>query len=60
MTVVIKKSDSKAVMKKKLNTLRNLPPLKKQRSFKELCGALKDVFKEDAVLLQRKWRSEWD
>jgi len=60
MTIVIKKSDSKEVVNKKLAKLQHISSIKKQKTFKELCGSLKGVFKEDAVKLQRKWRSEWD
>ena len=60
MTVVIKRGDSKEVIRKKLAKLQNTSSVKKQKTFKELCGSLKGVFKEDAVKLQRKWRSEWD
>jgi hypothetical protein len=28
-------------------------------TFKELYGSMKDFFKEDALSLQQKWRSEW-
>lgn len=60
MTIVIKRGDSKAVIKSKLEKLHNVSSAKNQKTFKELCGSLKGVFKEDAVNLQRKWRSEWD
>ena len=60
MTIVIKKNDSKEIMKKKLKRLQNHPPLQKQKTFKQFSGVLKGVFKEDAVELQRKWRSEWE
>lgn len=60
MTVIIKKGDSKEVMKRKLDKLQKASSIKKQKTFTELCGSLKGVFKEDAVELQRKWRSEWD
>jgi hypothetical protein len=60
MTIVIKRSDSKVVMKKKLAKLEIYSSTKKQKTFKELCGSLKGVFKEDALKLQRKWRDEWD
>ncbi len=60
MTIVINRGDSKEVIKRKLAKLQNVSSAKKQKTFKELCGSLKGVFKEDAVKLQRKWRSEWD
>lgn len=60
MTIVIKKSDSKEQMKRKLKKLQNHASVPQQKTFKELSGALKGVFKEDALELQRKWRSEWD
>ena len=60
MTIVIKKSDSKEQMKRKLKKLQNHASLPQQKTFKELSGALKGVFKEDALELQRKWRCEWD
>ena len=59
MTIVIKKGDSREVMKKKLSKLQRTTLDKGQKSFSELCGSLKGVFKDDAVKLQRKWRSEW-
>ena len=59
MTIVIKKGDSKEVMQKKLSKLPTITPAKSEKTFSELCGSLKGVFKEDAVKLQRKWRSEW-
>ncbi len=59
MTIVIKKTDSKDTIRKKLERLQKHSVIKKERIFKELCGSLKGVFKEDAVKLQRKWRNEW-
>ena len=60
MTIVIKKSDSKEQMKRKIKKLQKHASIPQQKTFKELSGALKGVFKEDALQLQRKWRSEWD
>ncbi len=60
MTIVINRGDSKEVIKRKLAKLQNVSSAKKQKTFIELCGSLKGVFKEDAVKLQRKWRSEWE
>ncbi len=59
MTIVIKKEDSKEEKQKKLNRLQKLPSKRKEKSFMEFCGVLKGVFKEDAVLIQRKLRDEW-
>ncbi len=59
MTIVIKRSDSKEVMQKKLSQLRSITTAKDKKTFTDLCGSLKGAFKEDAVKLQRKWRSEW-
>lgn len=60
MTVVIKRNDSKEIKQKKLNSLQNNSSKGKQKSFMKFCGALKGVFKEDAVVIQRKLRAEWD
>ena len=59
MTVVIKKSDSKEKNQKKINLLQTTTLQHKQKSFMKFCGALKGVFKEDAVVIQRKLRDEW-
>ena len=59
MTIVIKKGDSKEKNQEKLNRLQKKSLRRKRKSFVELCGALKDVFKEDAVAIQRKLRDEW-
>lgn len=59
MNIVIKKGDSKEKNQDKLNRLQKKSLGRKQKSFVELCGALKDVFKEDAVVIQRKLRDEW-
>ena len=57
MTIVIKKGDSKEINQEKINRLQKKST--KQKSFMEFCGALKGVFKEDAVVIQRKLRDEW-
>ncbi len=59
MTIVIKKGDSKEKNQEKLNRLQKKPLKRKQKSFMKFCGALKGVFKEDAVVIQRKLRDEW-
>ena len=59
MTIVIKKGDSKEKTQEKLNRLQKKSSKAKQKSFTELCGSLKGVFKEDAVVIQRKLRDEW-
>ena len=59
MTVVIKRSDSKEEKQQKINRLQRTPLKSKQKSFMKYCGALKGVFKEDAVAIQRKLRDEW-
>ena len=59
MTIVIKKSDSKERKQEKLDRLQKSQPKRKQKSFMKFCGALKGVFKEDAVVIQRKLRDEW-
>ena len=59
MTVVIKKSDSKEKKQKKMSLLQRTSLRPKQKSFMKFCGALKGVFKEDAVTIQRKLRDEW-
>lgn len=59
MTIVIKKGDSKEENQKKINGLQKKRYKSKQKSFTELCGSLKGVFKEDAVVIQRKLRDEW-
>jgi hypothetical protein len=59
MTIVIKKGDSKEKNQKKLDLLQKRSLKRKQKSFMEFCGALKGVFKEDAVVIQRKLRDEW-
>jgi len=59
MTVVIKKSDSKEKKQQKINLLQRTPLQRKQKNFMKFCGALKGVFKEDAVVIQRKLRDEW-
>ncbi len=60
MTIVIKKNDSKEEKQEKLNRLQKRSLKRKQKSFMELCGALKGIFKEDAVVIQRKMRDEWE
>ena len=60
MTVIIKRTDSQDTIRKKLEKLHKNNPAEKEKSFKQLCGSLKGVFKEDAVELQRKWRNEWE
>jgi len=60
MTIVIKRSDSKETKQKKLDTLQRRSLKRNPKSFMKYCGALKGVFKEDAVVIQRKLRSEWD
>ena len=60
MTIVIKRTDSKTEIKKKLAKLEGKSSTKRQKTFEELCGSLKGVFNEDAVKLQRKWRAEWE
>lgn len=57
MTIIIKKGDSKEKNQKKINLLQKEGLNKK--SFTRFCGALKEVFKEDAVAIQRKLRNEW-
>ena len=59
MTVVIKKSDSKEKKQEKINQLQKRSSRSKEKSFMKFCGALKGVFKEDAVAIQRKLRDEW-
>ena len=59
MTVVIKKSDSKEIKQKTINRLQRTSLKSKQKSFMKFCGALKGVFKEDTVAIQRKLRDEW-
>lgn len=60
MTIVINKSDSKEIKQKKLDTLQKNSLKRNPKSFMKFCGALKGVFKEDAVDIQRKLRAEWD
>lgn len=59
MTIVIKKGDSIEKKQEKLDLLQKKSSKRKQKSFAELCGSLKGVFKEDAVVIQRKLRDEW-
>ncbi|MEO8111292.1 MAG: hypothetical protein ABI594_14715 [Ginsengibacter sp.] len=59
MTVVIKKEDPIEKKQEKLNLLQKKSLNKKQKTFTELCGSLKGVFKEDAVVIQRRLRDEW-
>jgi len=59
MTIVIKRGDSKEQNQKKLNLLQKESLDKNKKSFMRFCGALKDVFKEDAVAIQRRLRDEW-
>lgn len=59
MTVILKKGESKAEIQMKLNNLQKSYSNRKQKSFTALCGSLKGIFKEDAVVLQRKLRDEW-
>lgn len=58
MTVIIKKGDSIEKKQEKLNLLQKKSK-PKPKSFSEFCGSLKGVFKEDAVLIQRRLRDEW-
>ncbi len=58
MTVIIKKGDSIKKKQEKLNLLQK-ESKRKQKSFSELCGSLKGVFKEDALVIQRRLRDEW-
>jgi hypothetical protein len=68
MTVIIKKGESFELSLKKIERLQKLSSRKKNNSaakkkeitFKELCGSMKGFFKEDALSLQQKWRSEWE
>lgn len=60
MTIVIKRGDSKEKNLNKLNRLQQNSSKRKQKSFIQFCGALKGVFKEDAIVIQRKLRDEWD
>lgn len=59
MTIVIKKGDSKEKNQEKLDRLQKKSLKRNQKSFLELCGSLSGVFKEDAVVIQRKLRDEW-
>lgn len=68
MTVIIKRGESYEVSLKKIERLQKLSSRKKNNSaakkkeltFKKLCGSMKGFFKEDALSLQQKWRSEWE
>lgn len=60
MTTVIKRTDTKVTKQKKLALLQKKASNRKPKSFMKFCGALKGVFKEDAVVIQRKLRAEWD
>jgi hypothetical protein len=68
MTVIIKRGESFEVSLKKIERMQKLSSRKKNNSaakkrevtFKELCGSMKGFFKEDALSLQQKWRSEWE
>lgn len=60
MTIVIKRTDTKEAKQKKLDKLQKISLKRNSQSFMKFCGALKGVFKEDAVVIQRKLRAEWD
>ena len=57
MVIVIKKTDSKRVVERKIKSIKTLGPRKKLNAYKYL-GTWK--LKEDPNLIQKKMRDEWD
>ncbi len=57
MVTVIKKGTKKESINKLLKTLSQRPSRKGIDAYK-YCGTVK--FKEDALVLQKRWRSEWE
>jgi ribosomal protein S14 len=51
MTIVIKKSDPTKINQKKIKRLQKNKSTNKSRTFSELCGSVKGVFKKDAVII---------
>ncbi|HEV8080875.1 MAG TPA: hypothetical protein VGP43_09190 [Chitinophagaceae bacterium] len=58
MTIVIKKSDSKETMQKKLEQAENHAKELRRKEIYALCGALKGKITKDPVKLIRKMRDE--
>lgn len=58
MTIVIKQSDSKGIIQKKLAQAEKRADESRRKEIKSLCGVLKGKFSGDPVKLIRKMRDE--
>lgn len=59
MTVIIKNNESMESIREKLKKIDTRQTLKLV-DVKKYSGMLKDKFKEDALVIQKKMRDEWD